>query len=123
MAENFLLITANEGYVRDYDAFSEESRVKDCALDPAAFEPDIQDDSLLGRLKVTTTMGDKNGDGLYESLYAYGARSFSIWKKTVSALKQVFDSGDQLEQITAAALPDEFNSDNSENGSFFTGCQ
>lgn len=30
----------------------------------------------------------------------------------------MFDRGDQLEQLTAAALPEEFNSTNDENGSF-----
>ena len=33
-------------------------------------------------------------------------------------LQLVFDSGDQLEKITAAALPYNFNSTNDENGSF-----
>ncbi|MEJ7800056.1 MAG: hypothetical protein WKF60_06015 [Ilumatobacter sp.] len=48
-------------------------------------------------------------------MYAYGARSFSIWAADGTL---VFDSGDDFEQITADLLPDDFNSTNSENDSF-----
>jgi hypothetical protein len=114
------IVTANEGDARDYDAFSEEARVADLLLDDVIF-PDaatLQDDAVLGRLKITTTLGDRDNDGAYEALYAYGARSFSIFKPTGKGLRLVFDSADQLERITAAALPLEFNSTNDENGSF-----
>lgn len=114
------LVTANEGDARDYDTFSEESRVKDLVLDPAAF-PDsdaLQGNDVLGRLTVTTSRGDSDGDGDFDKLYTFGGRSFSIMKVTRHGLEQVFDSGDQFEQIIAAALPAEFNSDNDENGSF-----
>lgn len=109
------LITANEGDARDYDTFSEEARVKDLELDPAAFADPAwwQDDARLGRLTVTTTLGDADGDGLYEALYAFGARSFSVWTAGGDLL---FDSGDQLERITAAAYPAYFNANNDENG-------
>jgi hypothetical protein len=88
--------------------------VKDLKLDPVAFpDPDpstskneLQNDEQLGRLKVTRTLGDANGDGVYESLYAFGGRSFSIWD---AEGRQVFDSGSQLERITALALPLHFN--------------
>ncbi|MEM1044009.1 MAG: choice-of-anchor I family protein [Bacteroidota bacterium] len=114
------LVTANEGDARDYDAFSEEERVGDLALDPAAF-PDaatLQLDENLGRLKITTTAGDVDGDGDFDRLFAYGARSFSIFQPSASGLDLVFDSGDDFEQITAAAFPDDFNATNDENGSF-----
>jgi hypothetical protein len=114
------LVTANEGDAREYDTFVEEAEVGDLVLDPGSF-PDaeiLQDKTRLGKLKVTTTLGDLNGDGAYEELYAYGARSFSIFTPTAKGLKLVFDSGDQLEQLTAAALPLDFNSTNDENGSF-----
>lgn len=45
-------------------------------------------------------------------LYSYGGRSFSI-RTTTGAL--VFDSGDELEQITAAFLPTNFNASHSNN--------
>lgn len=113
---NDYIVSANEGDARDYDGFSEEKRLKDVALDPAAF-PDaatLRQDGNLGRLRITTANGDADGDGLYEELYAYGARSFSIWSAD-GAL--VWDSGAALERITAAAFPADFNSDNDENDS------
>ncbi len=111
------LVTANEGDARDYDAYSEEERVKDLALDPTAF-PDaamLQDDANIGRLNVTTANGDIDMDGDYDALYAYGARSFTIWSADGALL---FDSGAALELITADAYPDYFNADGSSNDSF-----
>ncbi|MDF1535114.1 MAG: choice-of-anchor I family protein [bacterium] len=104
------IITANEGDSRDYSGFSEEARVKDILLDPDYFQnaAELQDKARLGRLKITTTRGDADGDGEFEALYAYGARSFSIW--TADGI-QVFDSGGELEQVTADYYPDVFNSD------------
>mgnify|MGYP006426734365 CR=1 FL=1 len=52
---------------------------------------------------------------VYDELYAYGARSFSVHDGTGA---RVFDSGDGLEQLTATELPTFFNSDNDENDSF-----
>lgn len=112
------LITANEGDDRDDFLASEETaRVKDLTLDPAVFPnaSTLQKDQNLGRLTVSTIDGNTDGDAEYEKLYAYGARSFSIWN-TDGTL--VYDSGDDLEQITAALLPAVFNSDNAENDSF-----
>lgn len=111
------IVTANEGDARDYDGFSEEARVKDLTLDPDAFPraAALQLDENLGRLNITTTLGDTDGDGDYDRLFSYGARSFSIYS-TDGEL--VFDSGSDLEEITAMLLPDDFNSTNDENGSF-----
>jgi hypothetical protein len=110
------LLTANEGDSRDYDGYSEEADAGELMLDAAAFPnaAEVQDSASLGRLEVTTTLGDSDGDGDYEAIYAFGTRSFSIWALD-GAL--VYDSGDQLEQLTAAAYPDDFNSTNDENGS------
>lgn len=105
------LVTANEGDGRSYEGFNEETRVADLKLDPSVF-PDAQDlqkEENLGRLRTTKLMGDRNGDGLHEELYAFGARSFSIW---TADGQQVFDSGDQFEQITAERYPRHFNADN-----------
>lgn len=101
--------TANEG-----DDRGEDERIKDLDLDPTAFPnaADLQEDENLGRLGVSTIDGDIDGDGDYDQLFSYGARSFSIWD---SAGNLVFDSGDQFEQITAAAYPDNFNASNDEN--------
>ena len=105
------LITANEGDSRDYDAFSEEDRIKDVILDTVAFPnyAGLQNDDSIGRLKIINTMGDIDGDGDYDELYTYGARSFSVWDL---AGNLVYDSGDELEQLTAAWYPDNFNASN-----------
>ncbi|MEM9849255.1 MAG: choice-of-anchor I family protein, partial [Bacteroidota bacterium] len=109
------LITANEGDSRDYDGFSEEERVADITLDAEVFPnaAELQMDENLGRLKITTTLGDPDEDGDYDILYAYGARSFTIWDTEGNI---VFDSGDDFEQITAAVNPEFFNSSNDESG-------
>jgi hypothetical protein len=66
----------------------------------------------LGRLTVTDVLGDSNNDGEYEALYAYGARSFTIWDANGLV---VFDSGDDFERITASIHGNTFNNNNDEN--------
>lgn len=91
------IFTANEGDSRDYDGFSEELRVNEVTLDATAF-PDwdfVNDDVNLGRLKITSTMGDSDNDGDYDRLYSFGTRSFSIWHGLTG--KQIYDSGDDLD--------------------------
>jgi hypothetical protein len=109
-----LLVTANEGDARDYDGFSEEARGKALFEKEVISEvdvPGISDNEELGRLNSTTEppFGDTS------NLYAYGARSFSIWSADGTL---VWDSGDALEQLTADIFPDDFNSTNDENDSF-----
>jgi uncharacterized protein len=120
-------ITANEGDARvrptgdeevpgqeEGDIFNEEVRFSDLPLDPTAFPnaAELQADENLGRLIVTNTMGDTDGDGDFDQVFTYGGRSFSIRDASGNL---VYDSGDDFEQITAATLPDNFNSDNDEN--------
>ena len=114
---NFYIFTANEGDSRDYDGFSEESRVEDLLLDSIAFPnyAGLQDEDSLGRLNITTTLGDIDNDGDYDELYAYGARSFSIFS-TSGAL--VYDSGDDFETYLATNFASNFNSNNDDNNSF-----
>lgn len=111
------LVTANEGDARDFDGFSEEARVADLLLDPDAFPnaEELQADSALGRLIVSDTMGDIDGDGDFDQLFTFGGRSFSIFDEDGNL---IFDSGRAFETITANLLPLEFNSDNDENDSF-----
>ena len=107
-------VTANEGDTRDYAGFSEEVSVSSLNLDSTAF-PDAATLKLpqnLGRLLVTNTLGDTDGDGDYDQIYTFGGRSFTIWD---SAGKRVYDSGADFERITAAALPGNYNSNNDSN--------
>lgn len=110
--DELLVVTANEGDAREYDGLEEESRVADLDLDTAVLDAAIQDNTQLGRLKVTTTLGDDDGDHLYQALYAFGARSFSIFDLEGNRL---YDSGQDFEAITASLLPDHFNADNDDN--------
>ena len=111
------LVTANEGDARDYDGFSEESRVGDLLLDPDAYPnaAELQDDAVLGRLLSTTATGDVDCDGDIDQIYSYGARSFSIFGTDG---RLIFDSGNDFERILAELEPDNFNSNNDENDSF-----
>ena len=111
------IVSANEGDARDYDGFSEEDRVKDLVLDPTIFPnaDELQLEENLGRLNITTTLGDTDGDGDYDKIFNYGARSFSIWN---SEGEQVFDSGSEFENILANLEPENFNSTDNENDSF-----
>ena len=112
------LVTANEGDARDYTGFSEEARVGSLTLDAASFGsqgfPDVttgndglRNNDNLGRLTVTNTLGNTDADTEFEKLYVFGARSFSI--RTADG-GLVYDSGDDLEQRTAALVPASFNS-------------
>ncbi|MCU0875705.1 MAG: choice-of-anchor I family protein, partial [Pirellulaceae bacterium] len=107
-------ITANEG-----DDRGENARVKDLKLDAGVFPnaTDLKKDAQIGRLNVSKNEGDLDGDGDYDQLWAYGARSFSIWDAYGNL---VFDSGDQLEAITAAQTPALFNADNGNPADFDT---
>nr|WP_075497031.1 choice-of-anchor I family protein [Moritella viscosa] len=107
------IVTANEGDARNYIGFSEEVRAGKLTLDKnhPQFNA-IQDKKQLGRLKVTTSIGDTDNDGDIDKIYSYGSRSFSIWD---AQGKQVFDSGNDFERITADRLSIDFNNHNSKN--------
>ncbi|HCH00360.1 MAG TPA: alkaline phosphatase [Vibrio sp.] len=130
------IVTANEGDSRDwwfeesdkqacinaggenYDeedgclAYSEETRAAKLPL--ADDNPAKQNMSkqALGRLKVTKAMGDEDGDGLYEKVVSFGARSFSIWDEQGL---QIFDSGNEFAKVIAERFPDSFNTNEAEN--------
>lgn len=109
------LVTANEGDARDWPGFVDETRVNDASvvLDPTAF-PDaaeLKANAALGRLTISRTDG-LGADGEHEALYAYGARSFTVW---TGSGRFVWDSGDQIERRVAADAPEAFNSNHEEN--------
>ncbi len=105
-------ITANEGDSRAYTGYSEEIRVGvgGYVLDPTIFPnaTTLKTNANLGRLQLTNASGDTDGDGDFDEIHALGARSFTIWNTNFTP---VFDSGDQLEQITASQSAASFNSD------------
>ncbi len=107
---NVYYVTANEGDPRTEDwTWDEAEKIGALDLDPRYFpglDNGWQADDLLGALRVTTTRGDSNGDGLYENLYAFGGRSFTIWNQEGEV---VFDSGNELEIITANLFGTDFN--------------
>ncbi|WP_299337161.1 choice-of-anchor I family protein [uncultured Psychroserpens sp.] len=108
------IISANEGDARDYDGFSEEERVEDLTLDETVFPQsnDYQNEVNLGRLKITTTLGDTDNDGDTDEIYNYGARSFSIWSTTGGLL---YDSGNDISEIVLSQTPERFNWDWEDN--------
>ncbi len=89
-------VTANEGDDRDdfYEETTKASKLQHSGI------PDI------GDLRVNPDIGDEDGDGDYEKLYAYGGRSFSIWSEDGT---QVFDSGNAFAKEVAARFPTQFN--------------
>lgn len=109
----------------------EEARVSSLTLDATRF-PTVDgvaqtNQSLLGRLNVTNALeidsnddgvrdrarGDTDGDGDIDALYAFGARSFSIFRADTCSM--VYDSGDAFETITARRFPANFNADSTSN--------
>ncbi len=102
------LITANEGDARAYAGFNEEARVADLPLDPSIYSPEER--TALARLTVTKTLGQSGGT--YKQLYAFGARSISIWN---TSGKLVWDSGDFLERTVLARSPQFFNVNHTAN--------
>lgn len=118
------LVTANEGDSRVYPrtgsaTFNEEIRVGAAGyvLDPTVFPNAtlLKNNAVLGRLQLTKNSGDIDNDGDFDEIHALGGRSFSIWKPTTNGLEQIFDSGDQLERITASdpTYGNVFNASNS----------
>ena len=130
------LVTANEGDAREYffdvadeaacttamgqsyDAddgclsYSDEVKLEDLTAQAGSALESLQMDGRLNDLRVTKELGDADGNGEYESAYTYGARSFTIWDQNGLV---VFDSGDDLERITASVHGAQFNNDNDVN--------
>ena len=106
------LFTANEGDSREYTAFSEMKRVNVTTLDATSFPTatTLKTDAVLGRLNITTTLGDSDADGDFDALYSLGARSFSVWNATTGS--QVFDSQNELDiKAKDLAIYDDTRSD------------
>lgn len=118
------IITPNEGDARDYDGYSEEVEIKDLEdvqLNADYYEGYTQaeldqlvNNGLLEDMEGTeiTAEHGKNDDGVYEALYSYGGRSFTIFN--ADTMERVYDSGSEIERITGEAMPEYFNTNNDE---------
>ena len=104
-------LSANEGAARKYTGYSEDERVANLNLNSGTFSniSDLQSPNNAGRLKVTTAFGDHGGDGIMDTLYSFGGRSFSIWDAETGDL--VYDSGSEFESKIELLHPDLFNSE------------
>jgi hypothetical protein len=92
-------------------AYTDETRGKKLKVDAEhPLSEDLKDKGKLGRLKV---INDKRVSA-DEPVYAFGARSFSIWDDKGNL---VYDSGDDFGQIAYADDNENFNSTNDNNQS------
>ncbi len=107
-------ITANEGDSREFGPFLDLLAVGAANLDKQVFPGAdwLKNNARLGRLQARKDLGDLDGDGDWDRIVAMGGRSFSIWN---AAGARVWDSGDFLEQKTAATYPSNFNASNTNN--------
>lgn len=132
------IVTANEGDAREYFfeaadeaactaaggvdfdeddgclAYTDEVKVEDLTAAANSELAMLQATGEADDLRVTSAMGDADGDGEYEAAYAYGARSFTIWDQNGLV---VYDSGDDFERITASVHGAQFNNGDDENAS------
>ncbi|MCZ8528972.1 choice-of-anchor I family protein [Alteromonas sp. PRIM-21] len=132
------IVTANEGDAREYFfeaadeaactaaggvdfdeddgclAYTDEVKVEDLTAAANSELAMLQATGEADDLRVTSAMGDADGDGEYDAAYAYGARSFTIWDQNGLV---VYDSGDDFERITASVHGAQFNNGDDENAS------
>jgi len=121
------VVTPTEGDAREYDGLTEAT---DIDVDDREEDGEVV---TVGELRAAGRLADPNAvpdrlDGLevtayppfvdgqpeeYEELYAFGGRSFAIW---TADGELVFESGDEFERIIAEQYPENFNSDDGENG-------
>ncbi|MCU7555512.1 collagen-like protein [Alteromonas sp. ASW11-19] len=129
------LITANEGDAREYMfsaadetacadagglafvdgdclAYTDETTIGDLTAESGTALAELKVSGDIDDLRVTTAMGDADGDAEYDAAYAYGGRSFTIWDQNGMV---VFDSGDDLERISASVHGNQFNNDDAVN--------
>lgn len=101
--------TTEEG---DCISYTDEGRGDDLNVDAGhPLVSDLQDETVLGRIKVVM---DDDEIGADDNVYSFGARSFTIWNTDGTV---VYDSGDEIAQQVYAADPDNFNSTNDNNDS------
>ncbi|WP_336791069.1 choice-of-anchor I family protein [Paenibacillus sp. MMO-177] len=99
------LLSANEGDASEFRANASTVGALKGSLDPnSEAYKFLKDTTAYDAIEVAGDMGN-------DSIYMYGGRSFSIWN--ADTMDQVYDSGNDFENITAQRLPDYFNVSNS----------
>jgi DNA-binding beta-propeller fold protein YncE len=127
------IVSANEGDAREYGDYADVRRFRALSGDVPPCDnarlqsffasntlgiktlEQLRDNTNLGRLNLVSTEGLRPDGSCYENLFAFGARSFSIYD---DRLQRVYDSGADFERITAATDPAHFNANNDDNDSF-----
>ena len=94
------ILTANEGDAREWGS------ADNAYADVASFK--------IGDYKIDILDNAKKEGLEAEKKYLFGARSFSIWEAG-NGLRQVFDSGNDFETITARLYPSNFNASHTNN--------
>ena len=118
-------ITANEGDARVGfpGASDDEANLGDAVyvIDAASYGgaaavTALKDNTTgLGRLRVRTDLGDTDGDGDIDQIYAYGGRSLSIFKQNADGtITKVRETGGEFEAIIARDFASRFNVDTAE---------
>ncbi|MCA6116505.1 choice-of-anchor I family protein [Bradyrhizobium sp. WSM 1738] len=111
-------ITANEGDARVN--LDDEANLADLTLDPTAYAnaAALQNNTTgLGRLRVRQDLGDTDGDGDIDQIYAYGGRGISIFKQNADGtITKVRETGGEFEAIIARNFAARFNIDTAEGG-------
>lgn len=92
------VLTANEGDAREWGDYLNEAKTKEFT------------GKNIRILDSTKCAGLPEGKSVM-----FGGRSFSIFEVTADGLTEVFDSGNDLESITAKAFPEYFNCSNDDN--------
>lgn len=114
------LVTANEGDAREWGSFSEVINFKDVQVDTgkyntlACYGLECGSDKALGKIDLSYVMGKSSENGVYDTLYSFGARSFSIWD-TDNMSKPLYDSGSLMAKYIADKYPKHFNASNDKN--------
>jgi len=110
-------ITANEGDARV--ELDDEANLADLVLDPTVYANALalqNNDTGLGRLRVRQDLGDTDGDGDIDQIYAYGGRSVSIFQQNADgSITKVRETGGEFEAIIARDYAARFNVDTAES--------
>ena len=119
---NRYVVTANEGDSREYRLgnrvlFTEEVEGsyfvgKLTQATNSSLYTSITNNGDLEELRVSSAIG-QNQQGLYEGIYAFGGRSFSVYRQDADEFTQVYDSGKLLAEEHASRYRDWFNGQHS----------